>query len=225
MTILQDIPWTFDLRAFYDETGIGEDDELAEEGRRFAEAAAPLLKPKAVYTEAFVEALEDTSVIVSGVRFTSAVLRKNMEGIQRVFPFVATCGIELEQFDLSPFDYLAFYWVDKLKELALAQGSAWLHRRLVEETGFQKLSSMNPGSGNVDVWPLRQQRELFSLLPGGAEAIGVTLTDTCLMTPNKTVSGIFFPSEVNYMNCKVCTRKECPNRRAAYNEVMATAGH
>lgn len=220
MTTLTDIGWNFDEKKFFKAAAI-DDPELAEEARRLAERVVPLLKPKAVYGEFFVEALGEKTVTVGGITFTSPTLRKNLEGIHRVFPFIATCGNELEGFDLSGFDFLASFWLDQIKEMALHQASAYLHTRVSEESGFKKLASMNPGSGNLDLWPIQQQKPLFSLFPGVSETIGVRLTPSYLMVPNKSVSGIFFPSEVNFMNCKLCTRENCPNRRAPYNPGLA----
>jgi hypothetical protein len=77
---------------------------------------------------------------------------------------------------------------------------------------------MNPGSGDADVWPIQQQRELFSLLGDVQGELGVSLTESCLMVPNKTVSGLIFPTEIDFESCQVCKRKDCPNRRAPYAE-------
>ena len=46
------------------------------------------------------------------------------------------------------------------------------------------------------------------VLVNGIEGIGigVTLTDTFLMLPNKTVSGIFYPTEVDFVTCQLCHR-------------------
>jgi hypothetical protein len=169
-----------------------------------------------VYDELFVEDLGENTVTIGGVTFTSAMLRKNLEGIHRVFPFIVTCGNELEGIDLSGFDFLAVFWLDTIKEMAVKQASAYLEEHVSTISGFKKLASMNPGSGNVDLWPIQQQKQLFSLFPHVTEDIGVTLTRSFLMVPNKSISGIFFPSEVNYMNCKYCTRENCPNRRASF---------
>lgn len=228
MTVVPDIPWSFDLDAFLNAAGVTGDAELESEARRLAEAAAPLLRPKAVYGSARVERLggpDRWEVVLDGVTFESEILRCNLEGVDRVYPYVATCGAELEDFDLSAYDYLAFYWLDEIKHTAVTQASAWLRRRVLEESAVPRLASMNPGSGDADVWPIAQQRQLFDLLAGATDEIGVRLTDSSLMVPNKTVSGVFFASETNYTNCKVCTRENCPNRRAKFDPDRAMAGH
>jgi hypothetical protein len=73
---------------------------------------------------------------------------------------------------------------------------------------------MNPGS--LKEWPLIGQRELFAILGRDYifENIGVRLSDSMLMLPSKTVSGLGFESEKDYHNCIYCPLKDCPNRRA-----------
>jgi len=88
--------------------------------------------------------------------------------------------------------------------------------------GIDKYATMNPGSGNVDVWPIAQQRLLFELIGDVQKDIGVLLKDSFLMVPTKSVSGILFHSESGYCNCEVCTRKNCPNRKAPYNPVKVS---
>ena len=55
-------------------------------------------------------------------------------------------------------------------------------------------------------------------LLGDVEAsIGVRLTDSCLMVPNKTVSGVRFPTEHDFRACQVCHREDCPSRSAPFD--------
>ena len=77
------------------------------------------------------------------------------------------------------------------------------------------LSALNPGS--LAAWPISGQAELFAILGGKEfvqETIGVTYSDTFLMFPSKTISGILFESEVFYKNCQHCPLTNCPGRRA-----------
>jgi hypothetical protein len=73
---------------------------------------------------------------------------------------------------------------------------------------------MNPGS--LPDWPLQEQRQLFALLGDTRAAIGVELTDSCLMLPIKSLSGLRFPTGENFENCQLCPRERCPGRRTAY---------
>ena len=46
------------------------------------------------------------------------------------------------------------------------------------------------------------------------------LTDTFLMVPIKSVSGIFFPTEVSFESCQLCPRENCIGRRAPYDPAL-----
>ena len=72
--------------------------------------------------------------------------------------------------------------------------------------------------GDASVWPIEQQQGLFSLLGDVEERVGVKLTDSFLMVPNKTTSGILFPTETDFRSCEVCHREDCPSRHAAFNK-------
>jgi len=154
-------------------------------------------------------------------------LSQNLSEVERVFPYIVTCGVELDTVAISQNDVLAGYMLDGLKELALRQAIEYLKKHLAETYGLdtERMSTMNPGSGNRNVWPIGQQRQLFRLLGDVEGLVGVRLTDSFLMTPNKTVSGILFPTEVPFVSCQLCTRENCPRRRAEYSGVVGLAGH
>ena len=58
---------------------------------------------------------------------------------------------------------------------------------------------------------------MFELLGDKAGEIGVRLTNSFLMIPNKSVSGMYFPTEWDYDNCRLCPRDACPSRQAPYD--------
>ena len=85
---------------------------------------------------------------------------------------------------------------------------------------------MRPGSGDATVWPIEQQKMLFDLLGDVRGCIGVRLTDSFLMMPNKTVSGIRVPTEKDFRSCQVCHRENCPSRSAGFDrELWASIQH
>ena len=75
---------------------------------------------------------------------------------------------------------------------------------------------MAPGAGAADIWPLTQQKELFSIFGNAEELIGVRLTSKYLMIPLKSVSGIIFQTETTFETCQLCPREDCIGRRATY---------
>jgi cobalamin-dependent methionine synthase I len=65
----------------------------------------------------------------------------------------------------------------------LAQRACRMFEDMARQRGLMTSSPLSPGEPD---WPLEGQRELFDLVPG--EEIGVTLTDTFLMRPLKSLS-------------------------------------
>jgi hypothetical protein len=194
--------------------------EDAHEFEQLLHLARKIGKPKAIYTEAYVELSDDDSVSLNEIRFTSPMLRNNLTNIDRIFAYVATCGREMDQVTLVDANILAIFWWDAIKESLLVTASQYLSGLLERRYQLKKTASMNPGSGDVNVWPIEQQRELFALLGDVRGQIGVELTDSFLMIPNKTVSGILFPTERDFRTCQVCHRINCQNRRAPFDQAL-----
>ncbi len=180
--------------------------------------AQAVAKPKAVYKVAFIESKGGDCVVVDGITLTSRVLRVNLEQVHRVFPYVATCGTEMDEWSNSIDDMLQSYWADKIKEMALRSAMQALSEHLQDRFRPGRMSRMSPGS-LVD-WPLQEQRKLFALLGDPKDAIGVELTDSLIMVPLKSVSGICFPAEVDFASCQLCSRENCPGRRAPYDATL-----
>jgi len=150
-------------------------------------------------------------------RFVSKVLRANLEEVERVFPYVATCGRELDSAPTSDGDVFRQFCWDAIKEMALHVALSHLVDHLKEVHELESLSSMNPGSGDLEVWPIEQQKELFAFFGDVEDRIGVALTDSCLMIPNKSVSGLFFSSEHGFESCQLCHREDCQRRRSPFD--------
>lgn len=173
-------------------------------------------KPKGFYRAAFIESRTEDQVVIDGIVLTSRVLRVNLDRVHRVFPYVTTCGVELEEWSRSFDDMLQKYWADVIKEMALRTAIKYLHDHLIEHYHLVRMSRMNPGS--LPDWPLPEQRPLFDLLGQGPGSIGIHLADSFLMTPLKSVSGIWFPTEESFESCRLCPRENCPGRRAPYDQ-------
>lgn len=217
MTKLIDIPFELDLVSIAKTVHIEPDSPDGRTLRDLVENAGRMARPKALYTEAFIDAKGGETVTVDGITFVSRMLRANLEPAERVFPFIATCGHEMDKADLPVGDFLVEFWWDAIKAVLLGSAIRHLNKHLKQRYALGKTASMSPGSGDVDVWPIEQQAELFALLGDVKAQIGVELTESFLMKPNKTVSGICFASEVDFRTCQVCHRKDCPSRTAPFD--------
>jgi len=222
MEVLKKIPFALDLDALLSKVRVDKDSEDAADLRALADVAVRAARPKAIYKLAYVRDEGEDRIAVDAAVFTSRVLRANLDGVERVFPYVCTCGAELDEAALpAGGGLLTEFWFDTIKEMALRAASGFLRKHLKEQFAVEKMSSMNPGSGPHDTWPIEQQKELFSIFGDVENAIGVRLTDSCLMIPNKSHSGILFPTEISFETCRLCPRSGCPSRRAAYDHVTA----
>ncbi|MCS7181453.1 MAG: vitamin B12 dependent methionine synthase [bacterium] len=219
MKILKDFKSEIDKEILLEGLKIEKDIEDEREFLNLVEIAKKIGKPKAVYIEGFIEEKRDDSVIINGVKFTSIVLRKNLENVEKVFVFIATCGIELNQINFKD-DILKDYWWDTIKGYFLEIARKNLFEYLQERYFLKKVISMSPGASEKYVWPIEQQKELFSLFGDVESLIGVKLTESYLMIPNKSVSGFLFSTEKDYKSCKICRRKNCPGRIAEFDEEL-----
>ena len=179
----------------------------------------PVASPKAIYIVSYIDGRTENSVTIDGIEFQSRVLRKNLEQAERVFPYVVTAGRELETIPVESGDVMREFCLDAVKECILEEALVYLEKYLQRKFRPGNMAHMNPGS--LKDWPISQQPILFSIFGDVEELIGVRLTKSYLMDPIKSVSGIHFPTEIDFKSCKLCTRHPCVKRRAEYDPEMA----
>jgi hypothetical protein len=189
------------------------------QAQRLLEVAYPLISAQALYEVSHIDEKFEDSVVIHRIRFSSQVLRKNLDEVEKVFPYIVTIGSGLEEEARKCTDMLEQYYLDMIGNIALTKARKHLEDHLQSFFGFTCLSYMSPGS--LPDWPIEEQTPLFSLFKGAENSIGVRLTESLLMIPRKTVSGIFFPSEVTFYSCQLCQREKCEGRKAKYNEDLA----
>ncbi|RJR22751.1 MAG: vitamin B12 dependent methionine synthase [Desulfobacteraceae bacterium] len=177
------------------------------------------LDPKAAYEVSYVDERNESGATIGGTLFHSKVLSRNLDGVGRVFPFVITIGEGLEKKADKMEDMLERYLLDEIGNMALRDARRQFDQYLRKTFALEKISFMSPGS--LEDWPIEEQKNLFSLLSGVESAIGVQLSDTLLMLPRKSVSGIYFPAEVSFFSCQICPRQRCTGRKAKYDMAKA----
>ncbi len=169
--------------------------------------AEPIARPKALCLR-LEPRIEGGSVAFGPHRTQSGTLARTLEkallwegGSGSAFPFLATCGRELEHWASLQPTGLRAYWAQILLDMALQFAVRELENRL--RTAFPgELSRIEPGIP-AD-WPITEQETLFHILEGGADTLGVTLNDFCVMQPLKSLSGIFFFTERLLSPCTYC---------------------
>lgn len=216
MKTITHIPFNFDYNEFDKQAHLSRYADQSTNLSTLLDKAVPLVKPKALYRVCYITDRSGIDIFLQGVKFKSAVLSHNLREVERVFPYIATCGNELDHIPLSQDDLLAHYWLDTIKQMALTAALKYVRSLLCRKFGINKLSTMNPGSGERELWPIEEQQPLFSLFGDVETLISVKLTESCLMIPNKSVSGLFFPTETTFESCRLCSRINCDHRRVPY---------
>ena len=187
-------------------------EETEEELIDLMDEADSIADPLALYSVSPVE-----EGCVGGVDTGSEMVVSRLQDKVRAFPYIVTCGPKLEEWSKKyASDFLLEYWADEIKKrfLGIAAGEFRSHIKERYRTAGH-LAALNPGS--LAGWPISGQEALFNMLGGPdfvRETIGVTYSDSFLMFPSKTISGIAFESETFYENCQYCPLDRCPNRRA-----------
>ena len=216
MEVLDRIPVKLDLEEVLKQSHQGKKNKYIERiVQELIEIARPVANPKAIYEVSYVDNKNEDSLYIDGVRFTSRVLRVNLDKVERVFPYVATCGRELDEITIPPADFMQHYWLDVIKETVLRSAINYLTDYLTRNYALGQMSKMHPGS--LGDWPITQQKELLSIFGNVEDLIGVKLTKSFLMLPLKSVSGIYFPTEIKFESCQLCPREKCIERRAPYD--------
>jgi hypothetical protein len=181
--------------------------------------AMTLIEPRALYDVRYIEEKLEEAVIVDGMRLKSGVLRKNLDQAERIFPFVITLGPNLGDKQAETTDLLENFYLDTIGNVALNSARKQLKRHLKSQFALDKISSMAPGS--LPDWPIEEQAPLFKLLGDVDASIGVKLTNSLLMLPAKSISGLYFPTEVSFFSCQLCPRKRCESRKAKFSSKLA----
>jgi len=181
--------------------------------------ARPLISAKAVYKVCYIESKREDAITIDGRSLKSRVLRKNLNNVERVFPYVVTIGNRLEEKVRACNDLLKKYYLDTIGNAALAATRKYLKNQLRTRYVLDGMSYMSPGS--LKDWAIEEQRPLFSILGDVEASIDVRLNENLVMIPNKSLSGIYFPTKIPFYSCQLCPRKDCPARKASYDEKLA----
>lgn len=151
------------------------------------------------------------------VVFESEVISKLLEKADKVAVFILTIGKYLEDavaqlaqdglvLQSAVLDSIGSDIAEKLADSVESQISEVAHNQ-----GLTITRRFSPGYCD---WNVTQQKMVFQAMRG--DCAGVRLTDSCLMIPRKSISGIIGigPSEITKYNpCETCDEYDCIGRR------------
>ena len=182
-----------------------------------ADDLADLLDPGAVYDVFSVRNFHHKTIeLEGGATFEGPLVARALAGAERVALAVCTIGPALEEHMKQVFaedpvramalDGAGVSALRKISDLVIADV-----REIAEEHQWGSGMRAQPGQEGWSIW---QQKVLFEYLP--TDAIGVHLTDSCLMIPRKSVSlarGFGPDMRPDAVACDFCSKRErCPWR-------------
>ena len=188
------------------------DQEMLRLIERLWNALLPLCKPWGGYRLIDGGCVGEGIVRVGeAILHTGSVIAEAMQEATSIAVFTVTLGAGYDKWmeDIKAEDNIMHEFVASSMGSILADS---LTSELIEilhtsakEKGLRLTNNYSPGYCG---WHLSEQKLLFSLLPDGIS--GITLTDSCLMLPIKSVSGIVGVGEKAIKRpygCAVCNMK------------------
>lgn len=163
----------------------------------------------------------DTLILNENIMLKSKRLVQTFRGCEKILVFLITIGIKLDneiKILMNQRRMTEAYIWDAIGSVAVEEAVQDFQNMIDERLKKHgKKTTIRFSPGYCD-WSLEEQKKIFRILPH--EVIEVTLSPSCLMSPRKSISGIFGirnqkdidPSQNN--PCYICTMQKCSARRA-----------
>ena len=177
--------------------------------------------PKAIYETFKIEKVNGNSVYFkSGHIFNGLNISKILAGSEIAVIFIFTLGNKIDEIikeENKSGDTLAALFSDSiaadiLKKLGEYIGNI-IEKEGIKDKSWDSTCTYSPGQYQ---WIIEEQREIFSMLEGSR--IGVKLNKSFMMTPLKSISGVYgFGSKDKIgkirVACDICPRQNCISRK------------
>ena len=162
----------------------------------------------------------EDGILLQNVLLSGTAIRRNLSGCAEAYAFAATAGPAVDR-RLSVLRYsepAKALIMDAAASAAVEAfcdelNSSWEEEALAE--GRFLRTRFSPGYGDL---PITVQKELLQLLDA-AHLAGITLTDSMMMIPRKSVSAVIGISEEcvrrERSGCAACGKKDCLYRKPA----------
>jgi hypothetical protein len=158
---------------------------------------------------------EHDVLTLDGQQFSvGRIIARQLRRSQKFAVFVATAGMEYDQWAHrlnAEGDMLRTFVADCLGTIIAEKAADCMEVSLQEHIDADGLRRTNRYSPGYCGWHVSEQQKLFALLPDEAPC-GVTLTESSLMLPIKSVSGVIgLGPDVRKMDytCGLCSYADC----------------
>jgi hypothetical protein len=158
---------------------------------------------------------------ICGDSFTfhcGSIITKQLKQATSLAIFAATVG---EKFDIiiknhfEDADPISGYILDTIGSLLVEKTIDWMEEQLINRVEKDSWKITNRFSPGYCGWNVNEQQTLFSLLP--KNFCGISLTETSLMMPIKSVSGIIGIGKMVKRKpyfCSLCDMEQCYRRKS-----------
>lgn len=181
---------------------------------------APLLRPRLFFfiTDGMLDIEKETLTVQNTVFSIGKTIARQLRGSEAFAFFATTAGVEFEAFQHTlqlEDDMVKIYIADSLGSIIAEKAADCMENSLqafIQSDGWQHTNRYSPGYCG---WHVSEQQKLFSLFPV-ASPCGIELTDSSLMIPIKSVSGVIgVGSSVRKLEytCGLCTYENCFRKR------------
>lgn len=196
------------------------DEMVIEEVNALLNRIIPFLRPRFFFfiTDGVLDIEQETLTVQDTVFAIGKTIARQLRGSESYAFFAATAGIEFEESQhilQQENDMVKVYIADSLGSIIAEKAADYMEKELstfIKEKGWKHTNRYSPGYCG---WHVSEQQKLFSLFPV-ASPCGIQLTDSSLMIPIKSVSGVIgIGSSVRKLDytCGLCTYENCFRKR------------
>lgn len=174
-----------------------------------------LCVPRYMYRILEARQVAGKRVQAGGLEFSpGGIIGSYLPGLSHICLFVATAGREYDAYLhrlKTQGDIMKEYVADSIGSVIAEACVTLIDKELEASSDFRHSLPYSPGYCG---WNINEQQKLFSLFP--PQPCGITLSDSFLMSPVKSVSGFFgLGKELlpQPYRCEICTNKHCYKRK------------
>ena len=166
-----------------------------------------------------VEAESSEEIAIEGVRFHAGkIIHKMLKNSETYAFFLVTAGPEPEKLArnlLANGEYLEGYITDLVASALVDSVAERVHEVIRKMAIVRDMKVTNRYSPGYCSWDVAEQQKLFKLFH--ENSCGITLSESSLMSPVKSISGIIGMGpgvKFNEYTCQICPMKSCHFRKA-----------
>lgn len=157
-------------------------------------------------------------LLIENAKFNlGPIIYRDVKDVSEIFVFVCTIGKYIEERTHKLFfegDSLTAFILDRIASELVESTADLLEQKIISDFLKEGYNLSNRYSPGYCGWSVSEQKKLFSLMPD--KFCGVELTESSLMIPIKSISGIY-GADLNLIrkdyHCEICDDEFCYKRK------------